>query len=73
MRNDKRKIGSILRKIFPVALGASAGFAYWYFIGCTSGSCPITSSWAISTGYGALAGASWLIDPGKWKKKSEEK
>ena len=39
-----------------ILLGASAGFAYWYFIGCTSGSCPITSSPVNSTIYGVLMG-----------------
>jgi uncharacterized protein DUF6132 len=52
---------TILKKAFPVALGASIGFAYWYFIGCTSGHCPITSTWTTSTLYGAVVGASFLI------------
>jgi len=37
-------------------LGAAAGFAYYFFIGCTSGTCPITSNPYISTAYGALIG-----------------
>ncbi len=40
-----------------VALGALGGFAYYYFVGCVSGTCPITSNPYISTGYGALMGA----------------
>ncbi|RFM23189.1 MAG: hypothetical protein D0433_11930 [Candidatus Thermochlorobacter aerophilum] len=40
-----------------VVLGALGGFAYYAFIGCTSGTCPITSNPYISTGYGALMGA----------------
>jgi hypothetical protein len=40
-----------------VVLGALGGFAYYAFIGCTSGTCPITSNPYISTGYGALIGA----------------
>jgi hypothetical protein len=36
--------------------GAAAGFAYYYFIGCVSGTCPITSNPYISTGYGAVVG-----------------
>jgi hypothetical protein len=27
-----------------IALGALGGFAYYTFIGCTSGTCPITSN-----------------------------
>jgi hypothetical protein len=42
--------------VFAV-LGALGGFAYYTFIGCTSGTCPITSNPYISTGYDALIGA----------------
>jgi hypothetical protein len=58
----------ILKKIFPLALGTALGFAYWYFIGCSSGSCPITSNWYTSTIYGALIGATFLLPA---KKKTE--
>ena len=37
-------------------IGMGAGFAYYYFIGCQSGACPITSNPYISTGYGLTAG-----------------
>ncbi len=56
----------ILKKIFPLLLGAAAGYAYWYFIGCLNGSCPITGQWYTATLYGTLVGASWLL-PGKKK------
>ncbi len=36
--------------------GAIAGYAYWYYIGCMSGSCPITSSPLNSSIYGAVMG-----------------
>lgn len=36
--------------------GAVLGFAYYYFIGCTSGSCPIQSNPVGSTVYGGLLG-----------------
>ena len=32
------------------------GFAYYYFVGCASGTCPITSNPYVSTAYGALVG-----------------
>jgi len=40
-----------------LALGALAGFTYWYYIGCNSGSCAITSSPVNSSIYGAVMGA----------------
>ncbi|MBS1591716.1 MAG: hypothetical protein JST07_06350 [Bacteroidetes bacterium] len=38
-------------------IGGLAGFAYYYFIGCASGTCAITSKPLNSTAYGALMGA----------------
>jgi hypothetical protein len=42
--------------ILGVVIGAAAGFAYYYWIGCSSGTCPITSRPVNSTIYGALMG-----------------
>jgi hypothetical protein len=39
-----------------IALGAISGYLYWYYIGCASGSCAITSSPVNSTLYGSLMG-----------------
>jgi hypothetical protein len=36
--------------------GAVVGFAYYYFIGCRTGSCPLTSNPLITTAYGSLMG-----------------
>jgi len=43
-------------KIVGAAVGAIIGFAYYYYIGCTSGTCPIQSHWHTSTLYGSLLG-----------------
>ncbi len=43
--------------IIGALLGAVAGFLYWKFVGCASGSCPITSKWYNSTLYGLMMGA----------------
>ena len=44
-------------KIFLfVIIGGFGGFAYYYFIGCQTGSCPITANPYISTSYGMLIG-----------------
>lgn len=51
-----------------VILGGAIGFAYYYFIGCKSGTCAITSSPVISTMYGVLLGVLWTF-PTKKKEK----
>jgi uncharacterized protein YcfJ len=42
--------------IAGVAVGAIAGYFYWQQIGCSSGTCMITSKPVNSTLYGALLG-----------------
>lgn len=37
-------------------IGSLAGYAYWSYIGCASGTCAITSSPVNSTLYGGLMG-----------------
>lgn len=39
-----------------VIAGALAGYLYWRFVGCISGTCAITSNPVNSTIYGALMG-----------------
>ncbi|MBL0109676.1 MAG: hypothetical protein IPP42_01935 [Saprospiraceae bacterium] len=42
--------------VLGVILGAIAGYSYFHFVGCTSGTCAITSSPLNSTLYGSLMG-----------------
>jgi hypothetical protein len=42
--------------LIGAVVGAALGFAYWKFIGCSSGSCMITSKPLNSSLYGALMG-----------------
>lgn len=42
------------------AAGSLAGYFYWKFVGCSSGSCSITSSPVNSSVYGALMGGLFL-------------
>jgi hypothetical protein len=44
------------RRMMFGSLGALAGFGYYYFVGCYSGTCPITGNPYISTIYGAAIG-----------------
>lgn len=41
---------------FGIAIGALAGYAYYFYVGCASGTCAITSKPLNSTLYGALMG-----------------
>ncbi len=64
-------MNKFLKLTLFIIAGAAFGYAYYYFIGCNSGSCPITSNWYISTLYGAFFG---LIAgfPGKNEKKEKQ-
>jgi LytS/YehU family sensor histidine kinase len=42
--------------IIGVIVGAIGGYLYYYFVGCASGSCAITSKPLNSTLYGGLMG-----------------
>ncbi|HEY1032517.1 MAG TPA: DUF6132 family protein [Flavipsychrobacter sp.] len=52
----KKFIKTYLLSIVGVIVGAVAGYAYWQFVGCSSGSCAITSKPLNSTLYGAVMG-----------------
>jgi hypothetical protein len=54
------------RDLIGIILGAIAGFLYWKFVGCSSGTCMITSKPINSTLYGALMG---ILVVGIFKKK----
>ena len=43
--------------IIGIAIGGTAGFLYYTFVGCASGTCPITSNPYGSVLYGAVMGA----------------
>lgn len=59
--------------LLGIALGAAGGFLYWNFIGCTTGTCPITSSPINSSVWGAIIGGLLLSSFQKENKISTDK
>nr|WP_319398005.1 DUF6132 family protein [uncultured Carboxylicivirga sp.] len=58
---EKIKRNLKLRNLIGLVLGAIGGYAYYHFIGCNSGSCPITSDPTNSIIYGSIIGIVWTI------------
>jgi hypothetical protein len=59
-------------ELVGVVIGAVAGWCYWYYVGCASGTCPITSKPLNSSLYGALMGG-LLLSMFKKDKKQQNK
>ena len=57
-----------IRILIGAAVGALLGYAYFFFVGCKSGTCPITSNWINTTLYGLVSG---IIIAFPAKKKNE--
>jgi hypothetical protein len=47
----------VLYILISIIIGGLLGYLYWQFIGCSTGTCAITSIWWRSTLYGMLIGA----------------
>jgi hypothetical protein len=50
------KSWSFWRPFLAIVGGATAGYLYYYFVGCQSGSCAITSNPYMTVIWGALLG-----------------
>lgn len=53
------------------AIGAAGGYLYYIYVGCNSGSCPITSSPVMSVIWGAVLGG-LIASLFKKEKKSDD-
>lgn len=61
-----------LRLLIGLAIGGVGGYMYYYYIGCNSGSCAITSSPVNSTLYGVLLGGLLFYKEPKKELQKEE-
>ena len=48
------------KEFIAIGIGCLAGWAYYYFVGCSSGGCMISGTWYISVPYGGLLGYLFL-------------
>lgn len=60
MLNMKKWLLNNKLTVIGAILGAIGGFLYYYFVGCVSGTCAITSKPLNSTLYGSILGGLFL-------------
>jgi hypothetical protein len=60
VHQKSHRMSNLINRYWKTALfamiGAGVGFAYWRFIGCSTGTCPLTANWTSSTLMGGLVG-----------------
>jgi hypothetical protein len=62
-----------LKLLVSTIIGISGGYAYYYFIGCSSGTCAITSNPINSMVWGGLMGLAFGWPSEKPVKKEEQR
>jgi hypothetical protein len=40
-------------------IGAAIGYGFYFLVRCQNGTCPLTSTWWVTTIIGAILGLSW--------------
>ncbi len=75
-KNCMKALNDLWRKnslfLIGAVIGAIGGYLYWFYVGCASGTCPITSSPIMSVIWGAILGGLILSMFQKNKKKQDE-
>ena len=62
-----------LKIIIGMLVGGALGFAAYWFIGCTTGACPLTSNPWVSTFLGLALGAMFTSKPNSTEQNSKPK
>ena len=57
MKKKNCKLPGILRAIALPLVGSAGGWLYYRYVGCATGTCAITSSPWLSTGFGCVLGS----------------
>jgi len=61
--------------IAGIIIGAAGGYFYWKYVGCSTGTCPITSSPLNSTLWGAVMGGLLgnILQPNSLRENKQDK
>ena len=57
MKKKNCKLTGILRAIALPLMGSAGGWLYYRYVGCATGTCAVTSSPWLSTGFGCVLGS----------------
>ena len=57
MKKKRCKLTGILRAIALPLVGSAGGWLYYRYVGCATGTCAVTSSPWLSTGFGCVLGS----------------
>ena len=70
MKKKNCKLTSILCTIALPLVGCAGGWLYYRYVGCTTGTCAVTSSLWLSTGFGCVLGSLLytVLRPGRSKR-----
>ena len=70
MKKKNCKLTGILRVIALPLVGSAGGWLYYRYVGCTTGTCAVTSSLWLSTGFGYILGSLLytVLWPGRGKR-----
>ena len=59
----------------PAPVGSAGGWLYYRYVGCTTGTCAVTSSLWLSTGFGCVLGSLLytVLRPGCGKRQDSDR
>ena len=75
MKKKNCRLTSILRVIALPLVGSAGGFLYYCHVGCATGTCAVTSSPWLSTGFGCILGSLLytVLQPGRGRRRDGDR